>query len=117
MPVLRAVLFDLDGVLTPTAELHMRAWERLFAPYCAAHGLAPYTAADYFASIDGKPRYDGVATFLASRGVTLPRGEVTDAPGSPRCARSATARTRSSTACSPRRASRPTRARSGSSTP
>ncbi|MFH6688325.1 MULTISPECIES: HAD family hydrolase [Cellulosimicrobium] len=81
MPVLRAVLFDLDGVLTPTAELHMRAWERLFAPYCAAHGLAPYTAADYFASIDGKPRYDGVATFLASRGVTLPRGEVTDAPG------------------------------------
>ncbi|MCO7274476.1 MULTISPECIES: HAD family hydrolase [Cellulosimicrobium] len=81
MPVLRAVLFDLDGVLTPTAELHMRAWERLFAPYCAAHGLAPYTAADYFASIDGKPRYDGVATFLASRGVELPRGEVTDAPG------------------------------------
>lgn len=81
MPVLRAVLFDLDGVLTPTAELHMRAWERLFAPWCAAHGLAPYTDADYFASIDGKPRYDGVATFLASRGVELPRGEASDAPG------------------------------------
>jgi len=81
MPVLRAVLFDLDGVLTPTAEIHMRAWERLFAPFCAAHGLAPYTDADYFASIDGKPRYDGVATFLTSRGVTLPRGEASDAPG------------------------------------
>ena len=81
MPVLRAVLFDLDGVLTPTAEIHMRAWERLFAPYCTAHGLAPYTAADYFASIDGKPRYDGVATFLVSRGVELPRGEASDAPG------------------------------------
>ncbi|MBD5786235.1 HAD-IA family hydrolase [Cellulosimicrobium terreum] len=81
MPVLRAVLFDLDGVLTPTAELHMRAWERLFAPFCEARGLAPYTSADYFAHIDGKPRYDGVATFLASRGVELPLGDVTDGPG------------------------------------
>ncbi|WP_075829779.1 HAD family phosphatase [Cellulosimicrobium sp. CUA-896] len=81
MPVLRAVLFDLDGVLTPTAALHMRAWERLFAPFGAARGLAPYTEADYFAHIDGKPRYDGVATFLGSRGVELPWGEPTDAPG------------------------------------
>jgi beta-phosphoglucomutase family hydrolase len=78
---LRAVLFDLDGVLTPTAEVHMRAWERLFAPYCEARGLAPYTSADYFAHIDGKPRYDGVATFLGSRGVELPRGTADDAPG------------------------------------
>ncbi|WP_344244603.1 HAD-IA family hydrolase [Isoptericola hypogeus] len=78
---LRAVLFDLDGVLTPTAELHMRAWERLFAPFCEARGLASYTSADYFAHIDGKPRYDGVATFLASRGVELPRGTSDDAPG------------------------------------
>ncbi|WP_435736568.1 beta-phosphoglucomutase family hydrolase [Cellulosimicrobium sp. PMB13] len=81
MPVLRAVLFDLDGVLTPTAELHMRAWERLFAPFSTERGLAPYTSADYFAHIDGKPRYDGVATFLASRGVELPRGTADDAPG------------------------------------
>lgn len=79
--MLRAVLFDLDGVLTPTAALHMRAWERLFAPFSAESGLAPYTEADYFAHIDGKPRYDGVATFLASRGVELPWGEPTDAPG------------------------------------
>ncbi|ANC29617.1 HAD family hydrolase [Isoptericola dokdonensis] len=81
MSDLRAVLFDLDGVLTPTAEVHMRAWERLFAPYAQAHGLEPYTASDYFAHIDGKPRYDGVATFLASRGVDLPRGTAADAPG------------------------------------
>ncbi|MFC8923936.1 HAD family hydrolase [Cellulosimicrobium sp. NPDC057127] len=81
MPVLRAVLFDLDGVLTPTAALHMRAWERLFAPFSTARALAPYTDADYFAHIDGKPRYDGVATFLASRGVELPWGEPSDAPG------------------------------------
>ncbi|MCA5895214.1 beta-phosphoglucomutase family hydrolase [Isoptericola sp. NEAU-Y5] len=81
MTSLRAVLFDLDGVLTPTAELHMRAWADLFAPYCEALGLAPYTPADYFAHIDGKPRYDGVATFLASRGVELPRGTAADAPG------------------------------------
>jgi beta-phosphoglucomutase family hydrolase len=81
MPDLRAVLFDLDGVLTPTAEVHMRAWDRLFAPFAAEHGLAPYTSADYFAHIDGKPRYDGVATFLASRGVDLPRGTSDDAPG------------------------------------
>ena len=73
--MLRAVLFDLDGVLTPTAEVHMRAWERLFAPFCAARGLAPYTDADYFAHIDGKPRFDGVRTMLASRGVELPRAD------------------------------------------
>ena len=79
--MLRAVLFDLDGVLTPTAELHMRAWERLFAPFCTARGLAPYTDADYFAHIDGKPRFDGVQTMLASRGVELPWGSTDDAPG------------------------------------
>ena len=81
MRALHAVLFDLDGVLTPTAELHMRAWERLFAPLCASRGLAPYEASDYFAHIDGRARYDGVATFLASRGVELPRGEPSDPPG------------------------------------
>ncbi|ACQ80370.1 beta-phosphoglucomutase family hydrolase [Beutenbergia cavernae DSM 12333] len=76
-----AVLFDLDGVITPTAEVHMRAWARLFEPYLAAHGAAPYTEADYFASIDGRPRYDGVRTLLASRGIELPDGEPTDPPG------------------------------------
>jgi beta-phosphoglucomutase family hydrolase len=79
--VLRAVLFDLDGVLTPTAEVHMRAWERLLAPWTAERGLAPYTDADYFAHVDGRPRYEGVAAFVTSRGVALPWGTPEDPPG------------------------------------
>jgi beta-phosphoglucomutase family hydrolase len=77
-----AVLFDLDGVLTPTADVHMRAWHRMFNDYFAAHGIAPaYTDEDYFAYVDGKPRYDGVRSALASRGVVIPEGEPTDPPG------------------------------------
>ena len=78
---LRAVLFDLDGVLTPTADVHMSAWARLFSPYLASRGIAePYTDADYFAYIDGKPRYDGVRSFLASRSISLPEGTPDDSP-------------------------------------
>ncbi|WP_395154580.1 HAD family hydrolase [Ilumatobacter sp.] len=69
-----AVLFDLDGVITPTAEIHEHAWGELFADY-------DYTEADYLKYIDGKPRYDGVRSFLASRGITLPDGDASDAPG------------------------------------
>jgi beta-phosphoglucomutase family hydrolase len=76
----RALLFDLDGVLTPTAEVHMRAWSRLFTPYLAAHGVAPYTEQDYFAFIDGKPRYDGVRSLLHDRGIDLPEGTPADDP-------------------------------------
>ena len=74
-----AVLFDLDGVLTPTAEVHMRAWEKMFSDYLTAHGVAePYTPSDYFDYVDGKPRYDGVRSFLASRDITLPEGSSDD---------------------------------------
>ena len=77
----RAALFDLDGVLTPTAEVHMRAWQLMFAGYFEVRGITPaYSDADYFAYVDGKPRYDGVRTALASRGVVLPEGEPTDPP-------------------------------------
>ncbi|MFP5359598.1 MAG: HAD family hydrolase [Actinomycetes bacterium] len=77
-----AALFDLDGVLTPTADVHMAAWWRMFTDYFEAHGITPaYTDADYFAHVDGKPRYDGVRACLASRGVTLPEGSPDDAPG------------------------------------
>jgi beta-phosphoglucomutase family hydrolase len=76
-----AALFDLDGVLTPTAEVHMRAWAHLFSGYLAEHGVVePYVERDYFDHIDGKPRYDGVRAMLASRGITLPDGEPTDSP-------------------------------------
>lgn len=73
-----AVLFDLDGVLTPTAVVHMHAWARLFAPLLTEHQAAPYTDADYFAYIDGKPRYDGVRSLLVSRGIDLPWGDPSD---------------------------------------
>ncbi len=69
-----AVLFDLDGVVTPTARIHERAWADLFADY-------DFTPDDYLAYVDGRPRYDGVQTFLRSRGVDLPWGDPTDPPG------------------------------------
>lgn len=75
---IRGYLFDLDGVLTPTAAVHMHAWSRLFTPFLEQHDAAPYTDADYFAHIDGKPRYDGVRSLLASRGIVVPEGDVTD---------------------------------------
>ena len=68
------VLFDLDGVITPTAEIHEDAWAELFAAY-------DFTPADYLQFVDGKPRYDGVRSFLASRDVTLPEGDPADPPG------------------------------------
>ena len=68
------VLFDLDGVITPTAEIHEHAWGELFAGY-------DYTADDYLRYIDGRPRYDGVRTFLASREIVLPEGSPDDPPG------------------------------------
>lgn len=77
---IRGYLFDLDGVLTPTAIVHMHAWARLFTPYLEQHGAAPYRESDYFAYIDGKPRYDGVRSLLASRDIRIPEGDVADAP-------------------------------------
>jgi beta-phosphoglucomutase family hydrolase len=79
-----AVLFDLDGVLTPTADVHMQAWREMFSAYFDAEGIQPpYSDADYFAHIDGKPRYDGVRAELASRGIELPDGDPGDAPWTP----------------------------------
>ncbi|GEP33273.1 haloacid dehalogenase [Nocardioides szechwanensis] len=79
-----AILFDLDGVVTPTAEVHMRAWAEMFngflGSYDGSGDTSPYTDADYFAHVDGKPRYDGVRDFLTSRGIELPEGADTD-PG------------------------------------
>ncbi len=77
----RAALFDLDGVVTPTAEVHMRAWARLFGAVLADHpGQAPYTDADYFDHIDGKPRLEGVRSWLEARGIDLPEGGPEDPP-------------------------------------
>ena len=77
----RACLFDLDGVLTKTATVHMAAWKRTFDEFLRAHepGSAEFSQLDYNRFVDGKPRADGVRDFLASRGITLPEG----APGDP----------------------------------
>jgi beta-phosphoglucomutase family hydrolase len=76
-----AFLFDLDGVLTPTADIHHDAWTTMFNEFLLPRGLAPFTEADYLAYVDGKPRFDGVRSFLASRGITLPEGDTSDPPG------------------------------------
>lgn len=74
-----AVLFDLDGVLTPTAEVHMHAWQSMFEDLFAAWDIAPpYTEQDYFEYLDGKKRYDGVASLLRSRDVEVPWGDPSD---------------------------------------
>ena len=75
-----AALFDLDGVITPTAEVHRHAWREMFDAFLTERGIdEPYTDDDYFQYVDGKPRYDGVRSFLASRGIELPEGDPTDA--------------------------------------
>jgi alpha,alpha-trehalase len=82
-----AVVFDTDGVLTDTASVHAAAWKLLFDGYLEERAarlgepFRPFTEADYLRHVDGKPRYDGVAAFLASRGITLPWGDPTDPPG------------------------------------
>lgn len=66
-----ALLFDLDGVLTSTAVLHRKAWKQTFESMGQ-----PFSEQDYLAYVDGKPRYDGVRSFLASRGLTPPEDEI-----------------------------------------
>jgi beta-phosphoglucomutase family hydrolase len=66
-----ALLFDLDGVLTSTAVLHRKAWKQTFESMGQ-----PFSEQDYLAYVDGKPRYDGVRSFLASRDLTPPEDEI-----------------------------------------
>jgi len=83
-----ACLFDLDGVLTQTAKVHAAAWKQVFDEYLreraqrAGERFVPFDEhEDYDAYVDGKPRYDGVRSFLASRGIELPQGTPSDPPG------------------------------------
>jgi beta-phosphoglucomutase family hydrolase len=81
-----AVIFDMDGVVTDTASTHAAAWTRLFDGYLGERAggkgepLSPFTPDDYRRFVDGKPRYDGVRDFLASRDIALPEGDPTDPP-------------------------------------
>ncbi len=83
-----ACLFDLDGVLTQTAKVHAAAWKQMFDEYLKARAeqrgeeFAPFDkVADYDEYVDGKPRPDGVRSFLESRGITPPEGDPDDDPG------------------------------------
>lgn len=82
-----ACLFDLDGVITRTASLHAEAWKEMFDEFLAARGVElggdtrPFELpGDYTAHVDGRLRQDGVRSFLASRGITLPEGAPDDPP-------------------------------------
>jgi beta-phosphoglucomutase family hydrolase len=82
-----ACLFDLDGVLTKTAKVHAAAWKRTFDEYLRRRSEQtgePFRefddVGDYDEYVDGRPRYDGVRSFLASRGIALPEGDPGDPP-------------------------------------
>ncbi len=84
---LDAVIFDMDGVITNTAEVHADAWKQLFDEYLRERAqrrggeFRPFDKeAEYRSYVDGKPRYDGVRDFLASRGIELPYGDPSDGP-------------------------------------
>jgi beta-phosphoglucomutase family hydrolase len=82
-----ACLFDLDGVLTQTAKVHAKAWKQMFDQYLKERAQArgeefvPFDPVrDYDEYVDGKPRYEGVQSFLSARGIELPRGAPSDPP-------------------------------------
>jgi beta-phosphoglucomutase family hydrolase len=84
----RACLFDLDGVLTRTAEIHAAAWREMFDAYLRERAIqsgerfvAFDPVGDYDEYVDGKPRYEGVRSFLAARRIELPQGAPSDAAG------------------------------------
>ncbi|MFJ6665091.1 beta-phosphoglucomutase family hydrolase [Streptomyces sp. NPDC091383] len=83
----RACLFDLDGVLTRTAKVHAAAWKEMFDAWLRERAqregteFVPFDAVrDYDEYVDGRPREDGVRTFLAARRVRLPEGSPEDPP-------------------------------------
>ncbi len=72
-----ALLFDLDGVLTPTAKIHFKAWKQTFDEFLKdrdGDSFKEFTQDDYNEYVDGMSRFDGVRTFLKSRGIELPEG-------------------------------------------
>ena len=84
---IRACLFDLDGVLTQTTKIHAAAWKEMFDAFLreraaqTGESFEPFDpVADYDEYVDGKPRYDGVRSFLAARGIALPEGTPDDPP-------------------------------------
>ncbi|MEJ2720307.1 MAG: trehalose-phosphatase [bacterium] len=88
IPEYKAAVLDMDGVITRTARVHARAWKQMFDEFLDGRGSRegksnePFDIKqDYRTYIDGKPRYDGVRSFLESRDIHLPDGEESDDPG------------------------------------
>ncbi|MEV6162155.1 beta-phosphoglucomutase family hydrolase [Streptomyces sp. NPDC052052] len=80
---IQACLFDLDGVITETAVVHADAWRQTFDDFLRRRdgdSYRPFDDADYDEYVDGRPRADGVRTFLASRDIHLPEGDPGDPP-------------------------------------
>lgn len=82
-----AAILDMDGVVTDTARAHAASWKQMFDAYLKEHSdkhgwrYKPFDdTKDYYRYIDGKPRYQGVVSFLESRGIVLPYGSPDDPP-------------------------------------
>jgi trehalose-phosphatase len=78
-----AVIMDMDGVVTKTAKVHAATWKALFDEYRkrSRGEWEPFDPdVDYRRYVDGKPRYDGVKSFLKSRNINLPYGSPEDDP-------------------------------------
>jgi beta-phosphoglucomutase-like phosphatase (HAD superfamily) len=85
--VFDAALFNMDGVVTRTTDWHAAAWKELFDGYLRERqsrgepAQPPFDIKeDYLAYVDGKPRAEGVRSFLVSRGIMLPYGDASDPP-------------------------------------
>lgn len=83
-PAYKGAIFDLDGVVTRTAQVHFKAWKKTFEPYVREkkedNGITFTYEKDYVPFVDGKPRYKGVKSYLESRGIDLPFGDQEDDP-------------------------------------
>jgi len=83
---IKGCLFDLDGVLTPTAKVHSAAWKQMFDGFLRDRAeseggdFSEFTPQDYASYVDGKPRGDGIRSFLGSRGIEIPDGDPDDGP-------------------------------------
>ncbi|MFX1505606.1 MAG: beta-phosphoglucomutase family hydrolase [Promethearchaeota archaeon] len=78
-----AIIFDLDGVVTQTASLHSKAWKKMFEEFLTnreEEEFKEFTQNDYLSYVDGKPRYEGVKSFLESRRIHIPYGDPTNSP-------------------------------------
>ncbi|MFC4111371.1 HAD family hydrolase [Nonomuraea zeae] len=83
LTAISAVVFDTDGVVTDTARGHAAAWKHVFDAFLRGRSSPFDIRDDYLRHVDGRPRLDGIRTFLAARGISAPEGSADDEPGAP----------------------------------